>query len=424
MKEKNYKNIVIVIILMLVCCLAGCITKTDFTIGTDYIEKTMYVGDKSQFSTNISSLETGEVVKWNTGDDSIATVDKNGYVEALASGDTVISATLGNYICLIKLHVVDRDESYNVTIDISGLQTVVINETIKLSATVIPSTFNQNVLWASSDESIATVSEEGVVKGIMPGVVTISAISAKNLNIQKSIVILVRTGSGIQDIIYNYINKNTYITSGDYDLTSLSSKTIELVKCVEKSVIGVTNQYYDKGSLTTGTGTAGIYKVEETEHGYKYTAFTNHHVIEKSVKAQVYLGDVDEYVNCTIVKSDENMDLAVITFEYDKYYEPLKLGTIGSINNGEFVIAIGNPGGYTYYGSVTFGMISSVHRTNSDNNVIYVQHDAPINPGNSGGPLFNLKGEVVGINTLKLVSTDIEGMGFAIGMETFLDYLK
>ena len=59
-----------------------------------------------------------------------------------------------------------------------------------------------------------------------------------------------------------------------------------------------------------------------------------------------------------------------------------------------------------------------------DNNVVYVQHDAPINPGNSGGPLFNLRGEVVGINTLKLVSTDIEGMGFAIAMETFLDYLE
>ena len=424
MNTKSYKKIIIIIVLLFSIVLTGCVTSTKFTIGTEYIEKTMYVGDKTQFSTNISSLETGEIVEWKSGDTSIALVSENGYVEAVSSGDTVISATLGDYICLIKLHVVDRDDSYNVNIEINGLQTVVINETITLKATVIPSSYNQSVRWTTSDSNIATVSNDGIVKGILPGVVTISAISTKNENIRKDIVVLVRTGSGIQDIIYNYINQNTYITTGEYDLTALSNKTVELVKNVEKSVIGVTNQYYSNGVLTTGTGTAGIYKVETIEGGYKYTAFTNHHVIENSVKAQVYLGDVDEYVNCNIIKSDETMDLAIITFEYDKYYEPLKLGTIGSISAGEFVIAIGNPGGYTYYGSVTFGMISSINRNMNENDVVYVQHDAPINPGNSGGPLFNLKGEVIGINTLKLVSTDIEGMGFAIAMETFLDYLK
>lgn len=414
----------IVLLFIFAIFMTGCLNTEKFTIGTDYIEKTMYVGDKSKFSTNKSTLETGETVEWKTGDASIATVDDTGYVIAIASGDTVISATLGNYTCLIKLHVVDKDESLNVSIEITGQQTVVINETIKLSAKISKESFNQNVTWISSDINIASVSNDGVVKGVLPGVVTISAISVVNDKIKKDIVILVRTGSGIQDIIYNYINQNTYITKGEYDLTSLSNKTIELVKKVEKSVIGVTNQYIKNGVQNTGTGTAGIYKVEEINNGYKYTAFTNHHVIENYTKLQVYLGDVDEYIDCSVIKSDETMDLAIITFEYSKYYEPLKLGVVGSINNGEFVVAIGNPGGYTYYGSVTFGMISSTKRQMKDNNVVYVQHDAPINPGNSGGPLFNLRGEVVGINTLKLVSTDIEGMGFAIAMETFLDYLE
>ena len=69
-------------------------------------------------------------------------------------------------------------------------------------------------------------------------------------------------------------------------------------------------------------------------------------------------------------------------------------------------------------------MVSEETRKMKDSDVIYVQHDAPINPGNSGGPLFNLEGEVIGINTLKLAASDIEGMGFAIAMESFLEYLK
>ncbi len=418
------KKIYIIFLLVFVFSLVGCVNADSLSIGTDYIEKTMYVGDKSQFSTNKISLETGEIVVWSSSDESIASVDQTGYVVALSSGNAIISATLGEYICLIRLHVVDKEEDKNVSIVIEGLQSVVINETISLKATIIPSEYDQNVIWSSSDESIATVTSEGIVKGLLPGVVTITATSLKNQKIFKEIIILVRTGSGVQDIIYNYIYQNTYLTKGDYDLSSLSSKTTEVVQKVEKSVIGVTNTYLSNGIQTTGTGTAGIYKVEQEGEIYKYTAFTNHHVIEDYLKIQVYLGDIDEYVDCELIKSDENMDLAVITFSHSNYYEPLKFGEVGTINTGEFVIAIGNPGGYTYYGSVTFGMISCTNREVKDNDVIYVQHDAAINPGNSGGPLFNLDGEVIGINTMKLVSSKIEGMGFAIAMESFLSYLN
>lgn len=418
------KKIHIIFLFIFLFGLMGCVNTNTFSIGTDYIEKNMCVGDRSQFSTNKTSLETGEIVEWSSSDENIASVDQTGYVIALSAGNTIISATLGEYICLIKLHVIDNQEENNITITIDGLQTVVINETIILKAIIVPSEYNQNIIWSSSDESIATVTNDGVVKGLLPGVVTITATSAVNSKIFKEIIILVRTGSGVQDIIFNYIYNNTYLTKGEYDLTSLSTKTTEVVKKVEKSVIGVTNTSLSNGTQKTGTGTAGIYKVEQEGEIYKYTAFTNHHVIEDYIKLQVYLGDIDEYVDCELVKSDENMDLAIITFEHSNYYEPLKLGRIDAINTGEFVIAIGNPGGYTYYGSVTFGMISCKNREMKDNNVVYVQHDAAINPGNSGGPLFNLNGEVIGINTMKLVSTSIEGMGFAIAMESFLPYLN
>ena len=88
-----------------------------------------------------------------------------------------------------------------------------------------------------------------------------------------------------------------------------------------------------------------------------------------------------------------------------------------------FAIALGSPEGYEFYNSATFGIISHAKRyladdTDGDNvadwDAEYIQHDVAINPGNSGGALINLEGKLIGINTLKLASTEIEGMGFAI----------
>jgi serine protease Do len=88
---------------------------------------------------------------------------------------------------------------------------------------------------------------------------------------------------------------------------------------------------------------------------------------------------------------------------------------------GEIILAVGNPNGYSYFGSITMGIISGLDRyfdidgdKVKDMFVNYIQHDAAINSGNSGGALFNLKGEVIGINVIKIAATEIEGMGFAI----------
>lgn len=415
---KKNKLILIIFLLLFSLTLFGC-SSGQFEVKTQYMEKTMYTGERIMLQTNINELD-GNTVVWESSDENVVVVDQKGLVMALAEGNVNITATLGEYSCIIFIRVFEKEAEDIIDVQIEGKQTVLIDETINLTAKA--SNNSKVFVWSSSDDTIATVDQTGMVKGLKPGVVTIKASLSENNKVYGEIIVLVRTGDGIQDIINNYINNNSYVTSGDYDLTSINETVVNMVKEVEDSVIGVSAYANVEGTQNISTGTGGIYKKETLGNGFKYTVFTNHHVIEESKSVKVYLGDIDEYVFATIVKSDAELDLAVLTFEHTKEYEPLKLGEVGCVANGDFVVAIGNPSGYTYYGSVTFGMISYVSR--EMDGVIYVQHDTPINPGNSGGPLFDLNGNVIGINTLKIVSTSIEGLGFSIGMEVFLEYLQ
>ncbi len=416
---KTKKIYITMFVFLLIFFISGC-SYSDFFIGQGDVEKVMYIGDKIQLYTNKVSSDTGETVLWESSDELVVTVDETGLVEAINKGVANVTATLDGTTRTVVIKVYDLQEI--VEINIEGKQTVLVNKTITLTAKT--SISEPVFIWSTSDATVATIDQTGTVYGLKPGVATIKVTLENNTEIYSEMVILVRTGDGIQDIITNYINQNIYITGNDYDITSLNDKVVNLVKNVEESVIGVSTYDNASGTSLSGTGTGGIFKKEITNNGFKYTVFTNHHVIEDGLVIKVYLGDLDEYVIANVITYNEEIDIAILTFEHTKEYEPLKIGKIGTLNNGDFVVAIGNPGGYTYYGSVTFGMISCYNRQKEGTNIIYVQHDAPINPGNSGGPLFNLKGEVIGINTLKIAASDVEGMGFAIALESMIEYLK
>lgn len=151
---------------------------------------------------------------------------------------------------------------------------------------------------------------------------------------------------------------------------------------------------------------------------------TNNHVVEGADQLSVCFIDNEVY-EATIKGTDSSNDLAVIAVSLSDISEStmnqIKIAQIGDSDQlkvGEQVVAIGNALGYGQ--SVTTGIVSAVNRqvdgTESENG--FIQTDAAINPGNSGGALLNMNGEVIGINSAKLASTEVEGMGYAIPIST------
>ena len=168
---------------------------------------------------------------------------------------------------------------------------------------------------------------------------------------------------------------------------------------------------------STGTG------IIATADGY---IITNAHVVlhSKSVYVKVTTCDGQEY-DAVVVGSDRTTDLAVIKTN-DYGFTPAQFGDADELSIGEWVLAIGNPGGERFSSSLTRGIISGLDREvgeYSENGMTYIQTDAAINPGNSGGPLVNMYGQVVGINSSKIMTEGYEGMGFAIPVSTAKDII-
>lgn len=186
----------------------------------------------------------------------------------------------------------------------------------------------------------------------------------------------------------------------------------------------VTIQNYKNNKLIS-SGSGFIYKKDET-YGY---IMTNHHVIDGADKVIITLSN-DDQIEGTVTGSDEYLDLAVIKIDATKVIQVATIGNSENSNLGDTVITVGSPVGYEYRGTVTRGTLSGKNRmvevsvaSTNDFVMNVLQIDAAINPGNSGGPLVNIKGEVIGINSLKLVEDEIEGMGFAIPIEYAMNYV-
>lgn len=196
------------------------------------------------------------------------------------------------------------------------------------------------------------------------------------------------------------------------------------VQQVTDAVVGVSNisqlSLWDD-SEAQGTGSGVIYK---TDDQFAYVV-TNNHVVEGAQAVEVILSN-GEHVEANVLGMDALTDLAVLRIPNDKVTTVATLGSSDNLKVGDTAVAIGNPLGTEFAGSVTKGIISGLDRavdvdTNGDRipdwttNVI--QTDAAINPGNSGGALINAKGEVIGINSMKIALTQVEGIGFAIPID-------
>jgi serine protease Do len=187
------------------------------------------------------------------------------------------------------------------------------------------------------------------------------------------------------------------------------------IQTATPNVVGVVNV---KATKDTGTGSGVIYRLTDTE---AYIV-TNYHVVKDADEIEVAFQD-EKRVKATLVGDDMLTDLAVIKIEKGNIDHYMEFSDSEQTKVGDFVIAIGNPLGLDLYGSATLGIVSSklrlvpvdVDKNGEDDYITSViQTDAAINPGNSGGALVNIEGKLLGINSMKIAGTQIEGIGFSI----------
>ena len=188
--------------------------------------------------------------------------------------------------------------------------------------------------------------------------------------------------------------------------------TKQIYAKVAPSVVGIVNYQKDGGWVASGEGSGIVMSAD----GY---IVTNAHVVNGAQGIKVVLNTNKEY-EAKLIGSDTKTDLAVIKIDATGL-TPAAFGNSEQMVTGDKVVAIGNPGGLEFAGSITQGIISAVNRplqSSTGYTMNCIQTDAAINPGNSGGPLVNEFGQVVGINSSKIAATEYEGIGFAIPMNT------
>lgn len=228
------------------------------------------------------------------------------------------------------------------------------------------------------------------------------------------------------DVATNNTNTGVNSTVTSYNFETVENPVVAISKQVGPSVVGIRVNYTAQtlfGSTEAeGEGSGIIY----SNDGY---IITNYHVVEKAItnanaKVSVILSTGDT-IEAKVIGGDSITDLAVIKAEKTGL-TAAEFGDSESIEVGELAVAIGNPLGQEFAGSVTVGYISALNRTITSGGSSYnlIQTDAAINSGNSGGPLVNSSGKVVGINTAKISATGVEGMGFSIPINEALPIVE
>lgn len=229
----------------------------------------------------------------------------------------------------------------------------------------------------------------------------------------------------VQDLSTPQGSTTNYQETQTVQSLEINNSLTELVERVNDKVVSVVKMV---NGQQAGSGSGVIYKNNDGN----LLVITNHHVIEGSQALSVQIESGDSF-EATLIGSDEYTDLALLSVKADVDIKPIEIGDSSKSQVGEYVIAVGSPLGLEYANSVTFGIISGKERVvpvdlngdgRSDWDMVVTQTDAAINPGNSGGALVNMAGQLIGINSMKLSSTQVEGMGFSIPSNEMLSVIQ
>ncbi len=219
--------------------------------------------------------------------------------------------------------------------------------------------------------------------------------------------------------------KVDYVSPNQYE-----QLRIEMIAEAEKATVAI--------KTDTGHGSGIIYKVEELPTdpvSYRYYAMTNHHVMDEASEAKIHFGNSVNDINVIDVASNARYDIAVVRFETTRI---LTVHTVRAfqkneedqnvfleILKGQDVYAIGTPQNISLYNYVTQGVVSLTGVTYNQIPGLAIMHDAELNPGNSGGPLFNLNGDLIGINVAKISNINTkegpiaaEGLNYSLSINS------
>lgn len=222
--------------------------------------------------------------------------------------------------------------------------------------------------------------------------------------------------NGKTTVVQNVKNKNIKTTTVEEvsDLKTAINNVYESVVYIEVS-----------GDRTSSSGSGFVYKTDD-KYGY---ILTNYHVIESGKKFRVTFNDGTE-IDAEYVNGDEYYDIAILKISKDKVKNVATIGDSSTLELGDTVFTVGAPLGKDYMGTITKGIVSGINRmvsvslTSGSYLMEVIQTDASINSGNSGGPICNIKGEVIGITSSKLIGSGVEGMGFAIPMNSVMEIIS
>ncbi|WP_274308638.1 S1C family serine protease [Solibacillus daqui] len=232
------------------------------------------------------------------------------------------------------------------------------------------------------------------------------------------------------------VNNSTGTSIGQ-TATEVTTDVTSAVEKVSSAVVGITNiqdvapNFWSQNTSAmeeVGSGSGVIYKIE----GNRAFIVTNYHVVDGAKQIEVTLDDGSK-VEAQLVGSDMWTDLAIISISSKGIETVAQFGDSDVLKQGETVIAIGNPLGLDFYGSVTTGVISGKDRSvpvdfNEDGvedwSTDVLQTDAAINSGNSGGALINIAGDLIGINSMKIAQSSVEGLGFAIPINSAIPIIE
>lgn len=227
---------------------------------------------------------------------------------------------------------------------------------------------------------------------------------------------------------FAFLDAKGYIGNNKEGNGSCYTKCENKVTVTDKGIADAVDKVYDavvivesyQQNKLTSTGTGFIYKVNDN-YGY---IITNYHVINGNTTIKITMADGTS-INAKYLGGEQYLDIAVLAIPKANVTKVVEIGNSETLRVGDTVFTVGTPVDLEYRGTVTRGILSgkdrlvsfSISGSRDDYVVNVLQTDAAINPGNSGGPLLNSNGEVVGVNSLKLVEDSIEGMGFAMPIE-------